>query len=78
MGDRARTLSELHEAVLGLETTGLAMQALSARRVLGAMMGGSMGRDLTHQMDETMRNQGVENTARFVELMVPGFAAPMP
>jgi serine/threonine protein kinase len=78
-GDGARALRELNEASLELETVGLTRQAICSRRVIGSMMGGTMGRALASEMDSTLRQQGVQNPARFVELMVPGFgAAPDP
>ncbi len=73
LGDRAAALAELTQASFRLEAAGLGAQALCARRAMGGLMGGTMGRVLAVEMDGALRDQGIEDPARFVELMVPGF-----
>jgi hypothetical protein len=72
-GDSRRALTEMTNASLELETVGLGKHALCARRVVGSLMGGKMGRALADEMDDELRRQGVVNPPRFVELMIPGF-----
>jgi hypothetical protein len=73
LGDGPRALAELTNASLELETAGLASQAQCARRAIGSLMQGSIGASLVTETDAALRQQGIVNPMRFVELMAPGF-----
>lgn len=78
LGDGPRALSTLTDASVDLHFVGLAGQALCARRALGCMKGGNVGRVLVEEMDAALRKEGVVDPARFAELMIPGFATSLP
>jgi hypothetical protein len=64
----------LHLAIRLGEETEMLLHAAAARRALGALLGGDMGRDLVRRADEAMEAQGVRAPARFAAMLVPGYA----
>jgi hypothetical protein len=72
-GDRAGAIRLLQEAERCLEKVDMHLLAQIARRRRGQLQGGPEGHELMAQADEWMKEQKIQNPARFTALFAPGF-----
>jgi hypothetical protein len=71
--DASRAHQLLEDATGRLETAGLRLHAVAARRRLGEQLGGSEGHRLVEQADAWMKGQNIRRPDRMTALLVPGF-----
>jgi hypothetical protein len=72
-GDLGGARALLQAAVSGFEALDMRLWAAAARRRLGQLLGGSQGKELVDQADESMSQQQVRNPARWAAMLAPGF-----
>jgi serine/threonine protein kinase/tetratricopeptide (TPR) repeat protein len=72
-GDRSAAIDLLQQAIRIALETDMLTYLYPARWQLGHMLGGSGGREMVQQADKWMRNQGIQNPAKFSNLHLPGF-----
>lgn len=71
-GHKERALELLRAAIEDLEPQGLELWSLSARCVLGRLMGGELGREVYREAYATLGARGAKNPTRIIEMMLPG------
>jgi hypothetical protein len=71
--DAGRARQLLEDAAGRLESAGLHLHAVAARRRLGEQLGGSEGHRLVEQADAWMKSQNIRRPDRMTALLVPGF-----
>ncbi|MBI4511486.1 MAG: hypothetical protein HY698_17770 [Deltaproteobacteria bacterium] len=76
-GDHARAARLLREAAQDFETAGMDLHAAAARRRLGELLGGDVGKMLVREADKWMVGQSVRSPERMAAMLVPPFATKM-
>jgi serine/threonine protein kinase len=74
VGDSAGAQRLLRAARAELDAAGMALYAASARYREGELLGGDAGQELTEQASSWLANATVQNPARMIALLAPGFA----
>jgi hypothetical protein len=72
-GDRPRAIVHLSAAADQFEAVEMRLHAAAARRRLGEILGGDLGRDLILGADEQMRTQTILDPVRMANVYAPGF-----
>lgn len=72
-GQLPRAVELLQSAILQLEELGLDLWTLSARYVLGRLLGGETGDALRGQAQAVLRERGTVSVAKLTHMMLPGF-----
>jgi hypothetical protein len=72
-GDRGAARGVLRQAISAADVVGMRMHSASARRRLGALVGGDEGDALIARGDKIMGDEGVANPAKMTEVYLPGF-----
>jgi hypothetical protein len=75
-GDAIGASARLRDVISVAEGAGLELCAAAARRRLGELRGGDAGAALIQEADAWLRGQGVQDLARMVEVVAPGFVYP--
>jgi serine/threonine protein kinase/tetratricopeptide (TPR) repeat protein len=75
-GDGARAVALMTQAVAGFEASDMKLYAATARRRLGEISAGDLGRELVNQADDWMSRQQIKNPSAVANLMAPGFSEP--
>ncbi len=70
-GDSARAANLLAAAALQLENVDMQLCAAAARRRLGELIGGDLGRDAIARADRWMTDQKIENPASMASMILP-------
>jgi hypothetical protein len=73
-GEGSRALSVLTDVTRRLDSAGMSLHGESARRCVGGLMGGEVGKLLVAEADAALSAQGVRDPERFANMMVPGFS----
>ena len=73
--DAVEAMHLLGEAIAGFEASHMALHAMAARRRRGEIHGGARGQAEVEAANQWMRDQGVVNPDRFVDMIAPGFPA---
>jgi hypothetical protein len=73
-GERAQALEELDQAISGLSACDMGYLADCARARRGALLGGQAGLELVQASSHRLREQGVVNVERCLEMSAPGFS----
>ena len=76
-GEAAAARRLLPGAIESFDRKGMSLYAAATRRRLGALVGGSDGRDYLRQSDEFMGREEIVNPAHMTRLIAPGFDDPM-
>jgi serine/threonine protein kinase len=76
--DADRAVAILREAMPICEEAGVHLCAAVARRRLGELLRGSVGRVLIKEADAWMRGEGIKDPERLCEVVAPGFTRPTP
>lgn len=72
-GDQAQSIGSLRAGIALLESQGLDMWVLAAKRALGSLWESDEGRTLTMDTERTLRERGVRNLDRWQGMLMPGF-----
>jgi hypothetical protein len=72
-GDARKTIDQLKVAIDGFERQDMGLYAAAARRRLGELTDGELGRQLIAEADAWMSKQKIQNPARMVNMLAPGF-----
>ncbi len=75
-GDRQTAMALLRTASESANAADMQLHAAVARLRLGALTGGSAGRELFEEADAFMRGQDIRVPERFAAILAPGFAGP--
>ncbi|HXK19253.1 MAG TPA: hypothetical protein VNG33_15675, partial [Polyangiaceae bacterium] len=73
-GEREQALEQLDLAIAGLSRFDMGYLANCAKARRGALGGGEAGRALLEASSERLRDQGVVNVARCLDMSAPGFS----
>jgi hypothetical protein len=71
-GQNDRAIALLYSAIATLDRHQIAIYAAAARRRLGALLGGTEGKELLERGDAALRAQGVKDVEAMTELFAPG------
>jgi hypothetical protein len=74
--DRVQALGALDRAVATAETSGFMLLAEAGRWFLGERVGGRRGEEMRMRSHRWLAEQGVQNPARLVHMIAPGFRTP--
>jgi hypothetical protein len=77
-GDEVKAVTLLEAAEAGLERSGMALHAASARRARGLLLGGAAGRSLADAAEAAIAVQAIKRPDRYAALLAPGFEATAP
>ena len=72
-GQPERSIAFLQGAILELEAVGLELWSLSARYVLGRLLGGDSGAAVRGQARDLLGERGVVSVPKLTHMMLPGF-----
>ncbi len=72
-GDDKAAIEHLSRAVKAFDSSKMRLLGQAARRRLGHLIGGDHGRALINAADVFMASQEVQSSARFVDMLLPGF-----
>ena len=72
-GDAGEALDAMNRAAQGFRAAGMALFAATARKRLGALLGGERGAALSGEATRWMRAQGVVDPDRITRMLAPGF-----
>jgi eukaryotic-like serine/threonine-protein kinase len=75
-GDHDRSAAELRQAIERFDATGMALHAATARRRLGAILGGDEGQRLRADADTSLTRAGVAHIEPLARMLAPGFTRP--
>ena len=73
-GDNQLAATLLDAAATACDSVNMRLVAMAARRRLGRLIGNDQGRTLVAAADDFMKEQGIQNSVRMTNMLVPGFS----
>ncbi len=73
-GDNQLAATLLDAAATAFDSANMRLFAMATRRQLGGLIGNDQGRTLVTAADDFMKEQGIQDSVRITNMLVPGFS----